>query len=396
MSPFKMIYCAFKSERVCKLRIINGKLLTMDSENYENGYVEFENGKITSFGDMSTFHQGNGECLDAKGGYILPGFIDAHCHIGIGPESTGSPEYFETIDPITPHFRGIDAIYPFDTAMKKAMSAGVTSVVAGPGSTNIIDGQLAAFKLSGDRVKDMIIKAPCAMKIALGNVPKLVFGGKGKAPATRMAIAAMLRETLLQARTYMNKVDSGDDIPFNIKYDALIPVFRREIPMHVHASRTDDMVTAIEVAKEFNLRCVIIHGNEAEDIIDVLKSENISVILGPMIFASRSNESRGSSFKTPKALQDAGVQYAICTDHCPNMVSTEFLPVCASLAAREGLSDMEALASITINPARILGIDNRIGSIAIGKDADISVFNGHPLEFTSKPSAVFINGSRVI
>ena len=376
------------------MHIINGKLITMENSYYEHGYVTFNKGKITDYGDMSNF-KGDEDVYDADGGYILPGFIDSHCHIGIGPEAGGSIEYFETAEPITPHYRGIDSIYPFDSAITKAVSAGVTTVVAGPGSTNIIDGQLAAFKLAGKNIKEMVIMAPCAMKIALGSVPKSVFGKKNMAPYTRMATAQILREAFEEAREYKRKKEQGIQVLFNAKKEALIPVLDREIPVHVHASRTDSIMTAVQLTQEFNIRCLIIHGNESDEIADLLAATDVPIILGPMIFSGRGSANRESSFKTARILKDAGVLYAICTDHCQNMVSTEYLSVCAGLSVRYGLTDKEALESITVNAAKILGLDNKIGSISEGKDADISVFDGYPLEFKSKTKAVFIDGRRV-
>lgn len=393
---YNILFCY---ERVSKMRIINGKLFTMEGEIFEQGYVEFINGKITAFGDMNGLKINNkAEDFDAQGGYILPGFIEVHGHVGVGEESVGLPgkDFSEKADPVTPHTRGIDAIYPFDSAFQKAISVGITSTITGPGSSNVIDGQLAAIKLAGDRVDDMIIKAPCAMKMALGENPKRVFGQMGKkAPMTRMAIAAILRNTLIQAKEYMNKQEKGVEQEYNMKLEALIPVLTREIPVHIHAMRTDDMYTAIRIAKEFSLRCTIIHALEGHLIAEELNKANISIAIGPTFSTSRSSEHKNNTFKTPKVVYEAGVLFAISTDHCPFGVGIQMLPACVALAVREGLPEMEGLKSITINAAKIGGIEDRVGSIAIGKDADIAVFSGHPLEFTTKTTAVFIDGRRV-
>lgn len=379
--------------------IINACVYTMENDRVlENGYVRLENGKIADCGEMSGLLLADEAVFDAQGGSVVPGFIDAHCHIGIGPEASGSEniEYFESRDPIVPHYRGIDAIYLFDTAFQKAISAGVTLAVAGPGSTALIDGQLVAFKLAGNTMRDMCVMAPCAMKLAVGETPKAAFDKTHSVPITRMATARLLRETFRAARTYWEQKNAGVSVPYNAKYEALIPVLTREIPLHVHSYRTDDMLMISQMALDFGFRCILVHGNESDEIADILAARGVGVILGPMIRSRYSASARELSFEIPKRLHDAGVLFALCTDHCQNrMVSIEFLPVYASLSARYGLSDLEALASITIDSARLLGIDDRVGSIRAGKDGDIAVFNGHPLDFRSRTTAVFINGRRV-
>lgn len=378
------------------MRIINGKLLTMEDIYFENGFVEFENGKITAFGDMKDLDEVYyGEIFDANGGYILPGLIDSHTHLGIKEESIGfeGDDMNETTDPITPHLRAIDAVYIGDSAFQKAINAGITTVVVSPGSANIVGGQALAIKLAGSSIDDMIVKNPCAMKIALGENPKAVYGASNKAPMTRMVTAAMLREVLIQTKKYMDKKKKDKEGSYNAKLEALIPVLCREIPAHIHAHRSDDILTAIRLTKEFNIKCTIIHTSDGERVAKYLKKEGVMAILGPLILSSPTIETMNAEPKVANELYKEGVIFAITTDH----VSTplEFLAVSAALTVREGLPEMEAFKTITINPAIIAGIENRVGSISIGKDADIVVFNGHPFSYMTKAVAVFIDGKRV-
>lgn len=378
------------------MKIINGKVMTMAGPIYENGYVSMENGKISAIGDMAELKpEKDEEVFDAEGGYVLPGFIDAHSHIGVICESIGTTIEFvnEISSPITASLRAIDGIYPFDTAFKKAVKAGVTTVVAGPGSANVIGGQLAAIKLRGERIDDMIVKFPCAMKMALGDNPRNSYGKRDTpmSPVTRMGVAAVLRNALLETRDYMERKERGEHPPFNANWEALIPVLKKELPVNIHAHRSDDIFTALRIIKEFDLDAVIVHCTDGHITAKYMKEEGVPAIVGPTLMSSTKLETANLSFKTPVAVAKAGVKMAITTDH--DVIPLEYLPICAAVAVRNGLDPYEALKAITINAAEIAGIADRVGSLEVGKDADVSVFTGHPFDYMSTTKAVFINGS---
>ncbi|MBS5567745.1 MAG: amidohydrolase [Clostridium sp.] len=367
----------------------------MGGERYENGYVDAENGKITAFGSMNDAPVYSGETYDAEGGYILPGLIDAHTHIGISEEGLRweGEDCNEATDPVTPYMRAVDGINPFDTAIPKARRAGITTVAVSPGSTNVIGGQIAAIKLIGKNVDNMVIKAPCAIKFALGENPKRTYGdNKGRSPMTRMATAAIMRKTLMRAQRYMNKKEAGEDI-YEPDMEALIPLLKREIPAHFHAHRADDILTAIRIAHEFNLKYCILHATGAEKITDCIKDEHAVFVVGPSMGPAGKPETVGGSFATAGVLTAAGMEVAITTDH--DVTPLWLLPSFAAMCVREGMNEYAALQAITIIPAKALGIDACVGSIKVGKDADIVVFTGHPFNYLTEVRAVFINGVKV-
>ena len=376
------------------MRIQNGRLLTMEGQRFENGYVDFENGKITAFGDMSDAPACSSEAFDAQGGCILPGLIDAHTHIGIGEEGLRweGIDYNEITNPVTPQLRVIDGFNPFDTAIPKAVAGGVTTAGVSPGSANVIGGQIAAIKLRGKDVDSMILKAPAAMKFALGENPKNCYGNHDKAPKTRMMSAALIRDALEKAKRYLAKKEKGEDV-YDAESEALIPVLKREIPMHVHAHRTDDILTAIRIAKEFDLRFCIVHATRSAKIADVLQGMDFIPIVGPSEGPASKPELVDGSFATAGILRAHGLTPAITTDH--DVQPLWLLPLYAGLCVREGMEEEDALKAITIVPARALGVEDRVGSIAVGKDADIAVFSDHPFHYATKTSAVFIDGLRV-
>lgn len=378
------------------MRITNGKLLTMEGQCFEKGYVDFENGVITAFGDAQSAPAATGEVLDAEGGYIMPGLIDAHTHIGISEESVRSEgeDCNEITDPVTPHLRAIDGIYPNEEAFRRAVDAGVTSAVIGPGSANVIGGQMCAAKLYGDRIDDMVIKAPCAMKMALGENPKLCYGSQHKTPETRMASAFLMREALIKTQRYMQKLEKDPDgTTYDPKCEALIPVLRRELVAHIHCHRSDDILTAIRIANEFNIRYNIIHTTDGAACAGYLRETGIIPVVGPIISTSGKPETSHKTYATAGILEKAGVEVALTTDHPVGPL--ELLPLSAALCVREGLSMEGGLRGVTINAARVGCVDDRVGSIKVGKDADIVVFTGHPFEFMTKTRAVFISGKRV-
>ncbi|ODU55593.1 MAG: hypothetical protein ABT01_05775 [Clostridium sp. SCN 57-10] len=378
------------------MRIINGKVLTMEGETFECGYVDFENGVITALGDMASAPAYTGETVDARGGYVLPGFIDAHSHIGISEENVRweGEDCNEMTDPVTPQLRAIDAIFPFDTAFPRASAAGVTSAVVGPGSANVIGGQMAAIKMHGENIDEMVIKAPCAMKMALGENPKNCYGNAKKAaPQTRMASASLMREALIKAQRYMAKKEKDANTEYDAKCEALLPVLRGEIPAHIHCHRCDDIETAIRVAKEFGIRYNIIHTSDARRAAKYIAAADIMPVIGPLMGISGKPETSWKSFENGAVLEQHGVEVAITTDH--PVLPLEYLNINAALCVKAGMSEQAALRALTINAAKIGGVEDRVGSLKVGKDADIAVYDGHPFEIMTRTIAVFISGARV-
>lgn len=369
--------------------IKNAAIMTMEGVTIENGFIDIQNGKIAAFGEMKNCPEG--EAFDADGGYAVPGLIDAHTHIGMWEDSLGEEgaDGNEDTDPITPQLRAIDGVNPMDKAFAEALSDGVTAVVTGPGSANPIGGTFTAMKTFGRRVDDMVIKEEAAMKMAFGENPKGVYGEKKQFPATRMGTAAIIRENLFKAKEYAENED-GD---FDIKNEALMRCINENMLVKAHAHRCDDIFTALRIAKEFNLNMTIEHCTEGHLIADILKDEKVGVCVGPSLTDRSKPELSGLSWKTPKLLSDTGLTVAIITDHPET--PEKYLRLCAMLAVREGMDKNEALKAITINAAKLCGIEDRVGSIAVGKDADIAIYSGFPLGFEAKCTAVFIDGKKV-
>lgn len=384
--------------------LINAQIYTMGPLGFiKNGFVKINGNIIENVGKMEELDIENEQVVDMKGKYLYPGFIDAHTHLGMVEDGLTfeGDDINEAVDPVTPNLRAIDAINPMDRCFSEALSAGVTAVITGPGSSNPIAGQMVAIKTYGTRIDNMIIKDPVSMKFSLGENPKNTFSEKSQSPSTRMAVAALIREQLSKARKYLldkneffNDPDENEEPEFDAKNEALIPLLKREIPAHFHAHRSDDIFTAIRIAKEFNLDYVIIHCTEGHLIADELKRENTKVFSGPFLSDRSKPELVNLTPKTPGVLAKKGVKASIVTDH--PVTPIQYLPVCASLAVREGMDAYEALKSITINAAEIAGIDNRVGSIEPMKDADILVFEHDALDFRSKPVEVFFEGKKVI
>lgn len=380
------------------LLIKNGKILTMNGYNLENGCVLIENGKIKEIAE-SIDTPDDTEILDVNGAWVMPGIIDAHTHIGICEENMGfeGDDINEMSDPVTPQLRAIDAINPADEALKKAVKGGITAVMTGPGSANVIGGQFAAIKTDGICIDDMIIKAPAAMKIAFGENPKRVYFNKKQMPYTRMATAALLRETLLKARNYKAKkekaLEKNELFEEDIRMEAMLPVINREIPLKAHAHRADDILTAIRIAKEFNVLITLDHCTEGHLISEYIAKEKLNAIVGPTMTFNSKIELQNKTFKTPGVLFDAGVKIAIMTDH--PVIQEHYLPLCAGLAVKEGLPMEEGLKAITINAAEICGIADRVGSIEKGKDADIAIFDGNPMMTFTNTLYTIIDGKVV-
>lgn len=365
------------------LLIKNGKIYTMAGGVIENGSILIKEGKIVEVG-KDIIAPLDAEVIDAEGRMVTPGFIDAHCHLGMWEEGIGfeGSDGNEMVDPVTPHLRAIDGINPMDISFKEAYEGGVTTAVTGPGSANVIGGSFVAIKTYGSRIDNMIIKYPVAMKVAFGENPKRVYNAQKKSPTTRMATAAILRDTLFKAKSYMEKKERAEDpskMPdYDIKMEALIPVLKKEIPLKAHAHRADDIFTALRIAKEFDVDITLDHCTEGHLIVDELAKEGKPAIVGPT-FGNRSKfELQNKSFDTPKILVEAGIKVAITTDS--PVIPLQHLPLCAGLAHNAGLDEIEALKAITINPAEIVGLSHRVGSIEEGKDADIVIFDGNPIK----------------
>lgn len=379
--------------------IKNARILTGTGEVIENGQVAFDD-KIRYVG---TDYSGvTDEVIDATGLVVTPGLIDSHCHVGLFGDSLGfeGADANEDSDPVTPQLRAIDGINPQDRAFSDAINAGVTTVVTGPGSANPIGGQFAAIKTYGVCVDDMVIKAPCAMKMALGENPKTVYNDKNQAPMTRMGTIALIRETLYKTinyrddwEDYENDEDEDDKPEFDMKLEAMLPVVNREIPVKFHAHRADDICSAIRLAKEFDLLYTIEHCSDGDVIADILKRENVAVNLGPTLTDRSKPELKNLSFATYKKLSDMGLDVSIITDH-PE-ITIENLPLCAALAVSNGMDEKKALSAITLTAAKNCGISDKVGSLEVGKDADIAVFTALPTEFNAKCMMTFINGNLV-
>lgn len=380
--------------------IKNGYIKTMAGKDIENGQIIIEEGKIKAVGkDLDI--PADAEVIDADGLIVSPGFVDGHCHIGMWEEGIGfeGSDGNEDTEPITPQLRAIDAINPMDQSFTDAIEGGVTTAITGPGSANVIGGTFLAMKTYGKRVDDMVIKDPVAMKIAFGENPKRVYDEQHKSPVTRMAIAALLRETLYEAKEYKEDLDASIEDPdkkpdFDLKLDALLPVMRKEIPLKAHAHRADDIFTALRIAKEFDLDITLDHCTEGHLIAEELKEAGKSCFIGPTFGSRTKYELKNKSFETPKVLYDSGIKIAIITDS--NVIPIQHIPMCAGMAVKAGLPEEEGWKSITINPAEITGIADRVGSIEAGKDADIAIFKGNPLLDVDYETVMTIIGGRIV
>lgn len=376
--------------------IKHAKVYTMVSEPMEDTDILIEDGKITAIGHSLQAPQG-AEVIDATGKLVFPGMIDAHCHLGLWEDAIGfeGADGNEMTDPVTPHLRAIDAINPMDRTFEEAYQGGITTVATGPGSANVIGGQFAVMKTFGKRVDDMVLDPYNAMKVAFGENPKRVYNEKKRTPMTRMGTAALLRETLAKAKRYMEKVEAaqGDlsKLPsYDGKMEALIPVLTGQVPLKAHAHRADDIFTSIRIAKEFNVKLTLEHCTEGHLIADILAQEGYPAIVGPS-FGERSKfELKNKTFDTPGVLSRAGVKVAIMTDH--PVIPLQHLPMCAALAMKSGMDEMEALKAITIYPAEILGVDHRVGSLAPGKDGDIVIWDRHPFDLQASVLYTIIDG----
>jgi len=335
--------------------------------------------------------------IDGSDMKLFPGFIDAHTHLGLREAGIGfeGDDVNEVSSPLTPELLAIDGINPQDRTFDDAREAGITCVSSGPGSANVVGGQFCIIKTYGHKVDDMVINPSHAMKIAFGENPKRVYKGFNKSPQTRLAVASELRNILVKAKRYMEMIEAAEgDIyklpPYDNKLEALIPVLKKEIPLKAHAHRADDIFTAIRIAKEFDLDLTLDHCSDGHLIVDDLVKEGYPAIVGPTFGHKTKYETKNKTFETVGILQRAGLKVAIMTDH--PVIPVHYLPIMAGLSAKAGMDRFEALKAITINPAEILGIADRVGTIEEGKDADLVLMTAHPFELDAKVEYTFVNG----
>lgn len=373
------------------LLIQNGLVFTMETKEERYADLLIDKGKIVQIarGIKPTERM---KIIDASGLQVYPGFIDAHSHIGISEEKKTSQvdECNEGTNPVTPCLRAIDAINPMDSAFHNALAAGITSVMVGPGSANPIGGQFAFIKTHGRRIDDMVVKAPSAIKFAFGENPMTNYGLNGNPPATRMGIAALIREELTRAKQYFNNSNESQKT-FSI--ESYRELFEGKIPMKAHVHRADDIFTAIRIADEFGLGLTLDHCTEGHLIADEIAKSGYPAIVGPSLAARDKGEVSIADFKTPGELQKAGVLVALTTDHPVSRI--QYLPLCAALAVKEGMSEWGALRAITIDAARICRVDHRVGSIKEGKDADLVICDGSPLQIMTSVRYTIVNGQIV-
>lgn len=384
-----------------KLLIKNGIILTMSGTVYQPGDLLIEDGKIKEIAPKISIKGDDSlTTIPASNCIVMPGLIEAHCHVGITEEKKGkeSDDANETSNPITPYLRGLDAINPLDSAFHDAIRGGITGIMVGPGSTNVVGGQFVFLKTAGSRcIEDLAILNPAAMKVSFGENPKTFYGDQGKMPLTRMGIAFLLREELWKAKQYLKKKkkaeDSLEEFETDFRLEPWIPVLEKKIPLKAHVHRTDDILTAIRIAKEFDLAMTLDHCSEGHLIIEEILASGFPAIIGPDLASRNKIEVQNMGFKTAGELSKAGVMVSITTDHPVSLVQT--LPICTGLAVKNGLPMEDGLRAITINAAKICRVDHRIGSLEIGKDADIAIFDGNPLEVFTNCLYTIINGKIV-
>ena len=370
----------------------NATIYTMEQDPFV-GDFKIDKGVFTQIGRNLTANEGE-DVQDLNGLYVFPGLVESHCHLGM--EETAirfeGDDVNEITDPITPNMRGIDGCNPMDETIESALKGGVTTVAAGPGSANVIGGTFFAYKTVGNCIDEMSIQNPLAMKAAFGENPKRCY--QGKKIDTRMQISALLRETLEKTKEYMKKKELGKDVAYDQKLEAMIPVVKREIPLKCHCHRADDILTVIRIAKEYDIKVTLDHVTDARCIIPQIKESGFPCICGPALTHKSKFELANMSFETPNELYKAGILFSIITDS--PVVPQQYLSLSAALAAKAGLPEYEAIKAITINPAKILKLDNRVGSIKAGKDADFIICTKNILDTQNEIQSVYINGKKAV
>lgn len=377
------------------LALTNAKIYTITNGILEKGTILIQKDKIAEVNTSITIPQ-DAEIINLEGKVIIPGLIDAHCHTGVRgtDRGTAGEDTNEMSDPVTPSLRVIDAIDPQDAAFPELLSEGVTTVFVCPGSANIFGGQGAIIKTYGQTVEEMLVKEPAGLKMALGENPKTIHGKNGKAPVTRMAIAAILRENMLKAQEYLKKREKKpDETEINLKLEPIVQVLQNKMPARMHAHQANDIMTAIRIGKEFGFKPIIEHGTQGYLIAEHIAKEEVSLVLGPMLNPRIKLETEKRHMRNILILAKHGIKFAISTDGATT--TTKWLLLNAGLAVREGLSYEEGLKSVTINPAEILGIADLVGSIEKGKIADLVVLSSEPFDLLGRPELVYINGKEV-
>ena len=368
----------------------NATIYTMEQEPFV-GDFRIDKGVFTEVGKNLTANEGE-DVQDLNGLYVFPGLVESHCHLGM--EETAirfeGDDVNEITDPITPNMRGIDGCNPMDETIESALKGGVTTVAAGPGSANVLGGTFFAYKTKGNCIDEMTIQNPIAMKAAFGENPKRCY--QGKKIDTRMQISALLRETLEKTKEYLAKKEAGKDVAYDQKLEAMIPVVKRELPLKCHAHRADDILTAIRIAKEENIKITLDHVTDARSILPQIKESGFPCICGPALTHKSKFELANMSFETPNELYKAGILFSIITDS--PVIPQQYLSLSAALAAKAGLPEYEAIKAITINPAKILGLDNRVGSIKVGKDADFVICTKNILDTQNEIQSVYVDGKK--
>jgi imidazolonepropionase-like amidohydrolase len=370
----------------------NATIYTMEQDPFV-GDFKIDKGVFTQIGKDLTANEGE-DVQDLSGLYVFPGLVESHCHLGM--EETAirfeGNDVNEITDPITPNMRGIDGCNPMDETVELALKGGVTTVAAGPGSANVLGGTFFAYKTKGNCIDEMTIENPIAMKAAFGENPKRCY--KDKKIDTRMQISALLRETLAKTKEYMEKKEAGKDVAYDQKLEAMIPVIKKELPLKCHAHRADDILTVIRIAKEYDIEVTLDHATDARCIVEQIKESGYPCICGPSFGHKTKFELKSKSFKTPGVLNKAGILVSITTDS--PVIPEQYLSLCAALAAKEGMDEYEAIKAITINPAKILKLDNRVGSIKAGKDADFIICTKNILDTTNEIKSVYIDGKKAV
>jgi imidazolonepropionase-like amidohydrolase len=371
--------------------LTGGFIFSMAEPSIKDGIVLMNEGKIVAVGKDVKIPAGC-KVIDVSGKYVTPGLIDAHTHLGVYSESLdwSGEDVNEISNPVTPELDVIDAINPEDVGLADAVAGGVTTVMVAPGSANPVGGQCAIIKTRRKpAIEEMVFKRNAGLKIAFGENPRRVYGDSKKAPVTRMATAALIRETLSKGKDYLANQGKKDH-KFNYGMEAVARVLRGEMPLRAHAHRADDIVTALRISREFNVDIIIEHATECQFVADVLKDNKARLVLGPNLTTRSKMELKEKSFAAPALMEAKGLLFALMSDH--PVLPSAFLPVYAGLAMRFGLSEERALRAITVDAAKILGIEDRVGSIAAGKDADLVVWNKPPLAIDTMPQMVIVDG----
>lgn len=371
----------------------NGTIFDCDTSSYLDRDILIDGKKISKVGSNINKQDSNVEVIDFKGKIICPGFIDAHSHIGTWTLTDKGNDANECVKPMTPTMQAIDAVNPMDPAFKDAYSSGITTVMVCPGSGNAVGGQAAIIKTWGKDVEHMVIKNPAAMKMAFGENPKNVYSSQGKSPSSRMSTASIIRELLAKGYMYYMEKKEGSMPSYNAELEAFIPVFKKEMPLKIHAHRADDISMAVKIAEEFNLDVTLEHCTEGYLTKEHLKNKNFPAMVGPLFSFRSKDELKNASPDCAKILEDNGMLVSLISDH--PFTNCKYLPLYAGLLAKYGFSHIKALKALTINPAKALGIDDIVGSIQEGKDADLVIFDNEPLESLTNIVMTIINGTKV-